>query len=214
MRISVVQETPNTAFSQYGWWFDAVTFRPMFEPNAQGAPAPTLDLRFSKLYLPPNDYHLWSGLNEFPYYDYYDSEASVASVIYWQMRDCEVQGGRINLGEPDYFYYPVNYVYGPGAVSWFNNSFDNVAINLDPTYYPWGWNNQGLNCDMQVKACNNLFRGGYWFVVQSIPASAGNWAFMDNLFDKVDFIQDVSDAGLPLDFGHNGIRPGRSGIFI
>jgi hypothetical protein len=28
-------------------------------------PAPVLDLEFSEFYLPPNDYHIWSGLNEF-----------------------------------------------------------------------------------------------------------------------------------------------------
>ena len=62
----------------------------------------------------------------------------------------------------------------------------------------------GLNCDVALQAHNNLFRGGDWFVLQPIPASAGNWVFEDNLFDKVDFIQDTAS---PLDFDYNGYWP-------
>ncbi len=206
----LVQEEPNPDFGQALWdeglGFHCITFIPDCEPASDGTPnpAPALDLRFCKLYLPLNAYHLWGGLNEFPWYDYTDSEASPDSCINWTLRDCALRGGRINLGEPDYFYYSLDAFYGTGAVEWFNNSFDNVTINLDPTFYSLAGT---MNCDLRVEADNNLFRGGSDFVIQSIPASAGNWTFKDNLFDKVDFFQDHEGVGLPLDFDHNGYWP-------
>jgi alpha-tubulin suppressor-like RCC1 family protein/sugar lactone lactonase YvrE len=207
----LVQETPETDFSWYEfywsegywWWsFDAITFVPDFEPNDNNSPAPTLDFRFSKFYLPPHDFHIWSGFDVFDSY-----EISFDSSVYLSLQDCAVRGGQINLGAPDFDnYFPDNYVYAPGAVSWLNNSFDNVCINLSPTYY---YGNQTVNCDMQVQAFNNLFRSemwfrGAWFYLEPNPASAGNWTFKDNLFDKADFLQDTSQ---PLDYDYNGYWP-------
>ena len=86
-------------------------------------------------------------------------------------------------------------------MSWQNSLFDQVTTSLDPTFY---WDIQVLNSDLSFQAYNNLFRGGQWFVLEPIPASAGNWVFEDNLFDKVDFIQDTAS---PLDFDYNGYWP-------
>ena len=60
------------------------------------------------------------------------------------------------------------------------------------------------NSDLSFQAYNNLLRGGQWFTLEPIPASAGNWLLEDNLFDKVDFFQDTT---LPLDFDFNGYWP-------
>ena len=57
---------------------------------------------------------------------------------------------------------------------------------------------------MALQAYNNLFRGGEWFHLEPIPASAGNWVFRDNLFEKVFFLQDTN---MPLDFDHNAYWP-------
>jgi hypothetical protein len=80
------------------------------------------------------------------------------SRVDWNMRDCNLHGGRITLGEPDdgsWYGAPPDWVYGPCAVSWVNNLFDGVAIDLDPTFYQFGF---GLNCDMAFEAYNNLVR--------------------------------------------------------
>ena len=64
----MVQEFPETDFAEfqyycYGLWFGAITFVPDFELGDNAAPS--LDFRFSKFYLPPNDYHIWSGFDEY-----------------------------------------------------------------------------------------------------------------------------------------------------
>ena len=128
-------------------------------------------------------------------------EMSPDSSMYLNLQDCHVHGGRINLGNPDYYYYDPSQVYAPGAVSWLNNSFENVSINLDPTYYEYG---EVVNCDMQVQAYNNLFKGGLWLHLEPFPASAGNWIFKDNLFDQADLVQDTNQ---PLDYDYNGYWP-------
>jgi hypothetical protein len=71
-------------------------------------------------------------------------EFSPDSSMYLGLQDCSVHGGRVNLGYPDSYdayYYDPGQVYGPGAVTWVNNSFENVTINLDPTYYEYGCRN-------------------------------------------------------------------------
>ena len=121
--------------------------------------------------------------------------------MYLSLQDCHVHGGRINLGSPDYYYYDPSQVYAPGAVTWLNNSFENVNITLDPTAY---WYDQIVNSDMQLLADNNLFKDGGWLVLEPFPTSAGNWTFENNLFDKIDFLQDTNQ---PLDFDYNGYWP-------
>ncbi len=195
----MVQEFPETDFSedQYYWnglWFGAITFVTDFELGDNTAPS--LDFRFSKFYLPPNDYHVWSGFDE-----YGEIEMSPDSSMYLSLQDCHFHGGRINLGSPDYYYYDPSQVYAPGAAAWTNNSFENVSIDLAPTYY---WYDQIVNSDMQLLAYNNLFRGGLWLYLEPSPTSAGNWTFEDNLFDKIDFLQDTNQ---PLDFDYNGYWP-------
>jgi len=158
--------------------------------------APTMDFRFSKFYAHPNWYHVWAGYEETCWFLY-----SPDSLVEWRMRDCELHGGRVNLGPPDdgYFYgAPIDWEYGQGAVSWVNNLFDNVAVTLNPSYY---WLIGATNCDMTVTVRHNLFRGGRWLCLSPVPATAGPWVFTDNLFDKVNFAQDTN---APLDFSHNG----------
>jgi hypothetical protein len=128
--------------------------------------------------------------------------------MYLTLQDCQLHGGRINLGNPDQNSYPLTQVYPAGALSWINNSFENTTINLDPTYY---WYNGTVNCDMQLLAYNNLFKGGSWLRMEPFPASAGNWTFENNLFDKVNFLQDTSK---PLDYDYNGYWPLQSHEFL
>ena len=174
------------------------SFVPDFWPTDAGAPPPSLDFRFSNFYASPTRYHLWSGYDEGFYY-----LLAPDSLMNWSMRDCNLHGGRINLGPPDDGNYgaPMDYFYGSGAVSWYNNLFENVSITLDPTYY---WMIGAMNCDLSFQAANNLFRDGDWFVLEPIPASAGNWALYDNLFDKVEFFQDTNQF---LAFDYNGYWP-------
>ena len=82
-----------------------------------------------------------------------------------------------------------------------NNTFENVNITLDPTAY---WYDQIVNSDMRLVADNNLFKDGGWLVLEPFPTSAGNWTFENNLFDKIDFLQDTNQ---PLDFDYNGYWP-------
>jgi hypothetical protein len=119
--------------------------------------------------------------------------------MFFNLQDCKVHGGQIDVGQPD-----SDYVYGSGSISWVNNSFENVGINLEPTYYPYGLDDQGLNVDMTFVATNNLFKGGNWFILEPIPASGGNWVFENNLFDKVDILQDTN---MPLNYDYNGYWP-------
>jgi hypothetical protein len=196
-----VQEFPDTDFAEYeyyysGVWFGSLSFVPDFEFDNNFSAAPTLDFRFSKFYLPPNDYHFWSGLDESG-----QIEMSSDSSMYLSLQDCQIHGGRINLGNPDYNNYDPSQVYAPGAVSLLNNSFENVSINLDPTYNEYGY---GVNCDEQVLAYNNLFKGGLWLHLEPFTASAGNWIFTDNLFDHSDLVQDINE---PLDYNYNGYWP-------
>jgi hypothetical protein len=197
----MVQEFPETGFAiyqvyYYNWWFGTIAFASDFEFDDYNSPAPTFDFRFSKFYLPANDYHIWSGMDEYGEY-----EVSPDSSIYLSLQDCQVHGGRINLGNPDYYNYDPSQVYAAGAVSLLNNSFENVSINLDPTYNEYGY---GINCDEQVVAYNNLFKGGLWLHLEPFTSSAGNWIFTDNLFDHADLVQDVNE---PLDYNYNGYWP-------
>jgi hypothetical protein len=195
----LVQETPETGFAGYrytnGWWFGGITFVTDSEPDYENSLAAVYDFRFSQFYLPPSDYHFWSGYDE---YGDYALEVSPDSSMYLSLQDCQLYGGRINLGNPDQSHYSPTQVYLAGALSWINNSFENTAISLDPTYYRA---NGIVNCDMQLLAYNNLFKGGSWILLEPFPATAGHWTFRDNLFDKVNFLQDASQ---PLDFDHNG----------
>ncbi|MCU0783343.1 MAG: hypothetical protein MUF81_04695, partial [Verrucomicrobia bacterium] len=175
------------------------SFVPDFWPNDSGNVAPSLDFRFSNFYANSHWYHAWSGYDAAIQYLF-----APDSLVNWNMRDCNLHGGRITLGQPDdgsFYGAPPDWFYGACAVSWVNNLFDGVAIDLDPTFYRF---DLGMNCDMAFEAYNNLFRGGLWFHLEPIPATAGNWVFKDNLFDKVDFVQNTN---APLDFNYNGYWP-------
>ncbi len=196
----MVQEFPETDFSEYqyysGFSFGTISFVSDYELNYNNSRAPLLDFDFSKFFLPPSDYHIWSGMDENDYY-----ETSPDSSMFLSMQDCQVHGGRINLGNPDQYNYDPSQVYTYGAVYWMNDSFENVSINLDPTYNEYGY---GVNCDMQVQAYNNVFKGGLWLHLEPVPASAGDWTFTDNLFDHADLVQDTTQ---PLDYNYNGYWP-------
>lgn len=189
-----VQEYPSAFVpSFYGLPFGNIALIPGFEPNAEGLPAPTMLFQSSRFFIPSEDYVLWSGLSE-------DQNwiTSPDSAVYWMLRDSSVHGGRINLGAPDYFTFGTDYYFTEGHVSWFNNLFDRVTISLNPTFY---WLNQVANVDQPFEARNNLFRSGGWFLLEPCPSSGGDWLLEDNLFDKVDFLQDVNQA---LNHDHNG----------
>ena len=178
------------------------SFVPDFWPDGQNDAAPSLDFRFSSFYANSAWFHFWSGLDA-----YYGYLYSPDSLMNWTMQDCSLHGGRITIGEPDdgsWYGFPYDGVYGECAVLWKNNLFNNVAIDLDPTLYEYGADDQGLNVDMAFQAYNNLFRGGLWFHLEPIPASAGDWLWKDNLFDKVDFVQDTSE---PVNNNYNGYWP-------
>ena len=160
--------------------------------------APVLDFRFCHFYAANAWYHVWAGANEYGNY-----LASLNSAVNWTMQDCELHGGKISLGEPDnggFYGIPHTAFYGSGALTWMNNSFENMLVNLQPTY---DWYDGTVNVDLAFAARNNLFRGGFQFIVP-VPASAGNWTLTDNLFDRVEFFQ---SPGLPLDFDYNGYWP-------
>ena len=175
-------------------------FQPDFWPSENEEAAPMLDFRFSNFYTPRATCHVWSG-GDF----YYQKFTSPDSVVDWTMQDCQLRGGRICLGLPDFnwrFGFPPDFFYGTGQVTWRNNLFDNVCIDLEPSLYPW---NQATNCDISFHASNNLFRGGqWWFIMEPLPATAGNWTFTDNLFDKVHLLQDTN---MPLIFDYNAYWP-------
>ncbi|MEI8042377.1 MAG: immunoglobulin domain-containing protein, partial [Verrucomicrobiota bacterium] len=177
------QQFPCSAFFMFDFW-----------PNDSDDQAPSLDFRFCNFYASPDANLFWSG-----YDAYYDYIYSPDSLVDWSLQDCRLHGGRITLGEPTGAM--PDWIYGSGAISWKNNLFDNVAIDLDPTLYEF---NSVVNCDLSLDARNNLFLGGRWFRMQPIPAAAGNWVFKDNLFDKTDFIQNTNS---PLDFNYNAYWP-------
>src|SRR5439155_22806446 len=102
-----------------------------------------------------------------------------------------LHGGQVDLGRTDG-------VEATGAVSWFNNVFNRVAISIDPNRTALGDPTRYI--DLSFQAYNNLFRGGSWFHLMPIAATAGNWTMEDNLFDKVNFVQDTEQ---PLDFDYN-----------
>jgi hypothetical protein len=185
----------NCGFGE--WLPGVVSFVTDFEPG--DAASPTLDFRFSHFYLTAEDLHFCSGQS----YDDFWLFSSDSSVNL-NLQDCSLHNGQVNLGQPDDSYFDPDQVFGGGAVTWNNTLFDNVAINLDPTFYESGVDDQGLNVDLSFQAGNNLFRGGIWLILEPIPASAGNWVFEDNLFDKVDFVQDTAS---PLDFAYNAYWP-------
>jgi len=196
---NMVQENSDTNFPCWQDWYEMpvniITFNPDYIPNGNLLISPTLDLRFSKLYLPADgyytgfNYHIAAGYDERMQLD---PQLSDDSSVYLTMQDCSVNGGRINLGLSyvDEYAFFANTVYAPGGVFLKNNSFESVNINLDPTWYEYCG---VVNCDIQVQAYNNLFRGGQWFHLEPVPATAGNWTFKDNLFDRVGFVQGTGE---------------------
>jgi hypothetical protein len=122
-------------------------------------------------------------------------------------QDCAFYGGRINLGNPDVYSLPVTQVYPASAMHLLNNTFDDTALNLEPTFYQYLGPTNTPNIDFAFQAYNNLFRRSPVIHLEPVPASAGNWLFKDNLFDKTAFIQSVEGVSAPLDYGYNGNYP-------
>jgi hypothetical protein len=184
----------------------AAGFIPACFPTSEYADPPALDFRFCHFYVNYFSYwgeqanHIASG-EDTGYGDVW----SWNSVMNLNLEDCTLHGGKICIGAP-IDYNSTNFL-GSGVVRWVNNSFDGVSINLEPTWYAWGY---CMTVDLAFTARNNLFRRGHYFHLEPIPASAGNWVLRDNLFDRVNIVQDV-DFGRghqqPLDFSHNGYRP-------
>jgi len=184
----------------------AAFFVPWFILDPNNTPPPIADFRFSNFYAAPGatpgyiylsyfqdpasyaspgTFHFWSGLDEL------GDALSVNSTLNLTLRDCSLQGGAVNLGKDLDFVMNL-----PCNVSWINSLFDRVDFNLDPD-----WVDQSdptLYVDLTFQGYNNLFRGGLLRAVP-IPATAGNWIFKDNLFDKIAFEQDTT-ASLDHDF--------------
>ncbi len=185
----LVQETTDPDFGLWRvFWLsqqvpmqvvDTYTFAPSFEPNSFGAPPPSLDLRFSNLYAHQLAFHLFSGISGFEALAW---EGSFDSCMDWKMRDCNLSGGGIIVGPPTLTVNP-DEVWGDGSIEWVNNLFDRVAVVLQPTYWSDG---HAMNVDLAFTAYNNLFRNQD-FLLDPIPATAGDWLFKDNLFDKAGF---------------------------
>jgi hypothetical protein len=197
--VTRVQEQPQTDFANWrvawDYPFSTVSFLPYW-PSDGHLLAPTcppiLDLRFCNLSLAPEDFHVWGGK-----FEYWYLQTSMDSLVNMTLRDCNISCGVIELDAP----VTPCMDYGAGAVSWINNFFGRVEISLDPSTY---WDYGMLDCDIQVEAYNNLFRGGYVLATRPCPATAGHWTFKDNLFDKVHFYQDTDQ---PLDYDHNAYWP-------
>ena len=200
---NLVQEEPNLDFGVYKreasrelevWPPSLMSFNT--DCKQGDAIAPNLDFRFSRFILQGRDLHFGAGL------DMNDELLfSTSSAVNMRLQDCQLQGGQISLGPLDKYGLPMDLQFAGGALMWCNNTFDNVGIYLNPTYY---WTNQVVNCDMQLQAYNNLFRKSMWLILESFPTSAGSWVFKDNLFEEVRFIQDTNQS---LDFDNNGYWP-------
>jgi len=156
-------------------------FVPDLAPDKTDYPVPLIDLRFCSSFLAAFRCHLWGGDDK-----YAVGFASNDSLVNWNMRDCSLRGGRITLGEADNG--PSSYTGTAGAVSWFNNVLEDVAIDVDPTFYtsPAGY------CNLSFQAYNNLFRRAAWFHVH--PVGANTWTIKDNVFDEALITQNPDTA--------------------
>jgi hypothetical protein len=151
-----------------------------YPPDAHDKAPPKLDFQFSNFHADNGWYHLLSG----------DFE-TWSSAMNLSFRDCQLFNGWFWVGiEPDY-------AIPACGLSFVNSHFDRVLFNLDPDWGTW------LDLDMSLHAYNNLFRGGAMNLVPIAP-TAGSWSFKDNLFDKVEFIQDTL---LPIEHNNNGYWP-------
>jgi hypothetical protein len=213
--IEFVQEGPlqlGFVYQSYPpwWWmspfyyFGGIDFFCANAGTNSTSSAPTLNLRFCNLYLTPDDFSLWSGSLG----DLEGFGLSPATSVRWSMRDCDQHGGQIVVGQPLDGTQP-NFVYAPGAVGWTNNLFDTVGIELDPSFrmdenaYLSPTNDGTVNVDLPLYAVNNLFKGGSLMLIP-VPSSTGDWAFNNNLFDQVLFIQDTNQ---PVIAEYNGYWP-------
>ncbi len=187
--LRLVQEGPF----DLGW---NIAFVSDFDGHYFTDAPPLLSFRFSNFSLTAEDVHLAAGCFGPPVPMRFDLDLlfPANSSMRWSLQDCSLRGGGISLTEP----YHMWYAFPPGALSWVNNLFDRVWIDLEPCYSP-----DVVNIDLPLQAYNNLWRGGSLAVLAS-PTSAGNWTFKDNLFEQVIFIQpDPALLPLPLDHDYN-----------
>ena len=167
-----------------------------FTPDFQGgseATGPVADFRFTDFHAGFGWYHFWSGMDGLDARTF--TWLTQNSVLNWNLQDCTLWGGKVCCGLPVQSGY-----YGAGAVTWQNNFFNGVQLNLNP-----GVNAQtGLpDVDLAVTARNNLFRQGAEFICGAVPASAGDWRLADNYFDRVEFFD---ASGEPLRHDHNAYQ--------
>lgn len=166
--------------------------------NEQGLAPPSLNLRFANFYCGSKGFTVWAGTPT--WYYWWLGSASLRASLYWDMQDCAIHDGFIVMGTPD-MDFSID-PFPPAVVSWKNNLFDQAKIELAPTY------DTGYGVDFVFSAYNNFFRGGL-FDIQPTISSQGNWVLMDNLFDRVAYIQ---DASRPLDYDYNAYFPLDPGV--
>ena len=192
-----VQEATIPDASSSGWM---ITFALDFWPNESGLQPPILDLRFSDIYAARYiDYQVWGGCWEFD--PFFGPIETPVSTTYWNLKDCRLYNGGINLGPPTWVPpFDQDMIYEPGAVNWDNCLFHRVGLDVNPTWFPGGG---PINVDLKFQARNNLFRD-LRFHIQPTPAEA-RWLFTDNLFDKVAFQEWYGDENpTPIDHDYNG----------
>jgi hypothetical protein len=180
---------PGPSYDNDGEPWGVTTFA---SGSGSGDP-PSLDFRFCNFYLPPEDAHFWSGGNL-----WLGGSITSDSVTYWNLRDCLIAGGRVDVGLP-----VGNSVtwWGTGSINWFNNVFDRADVNLDPYGEEMDWPH---TLDLAFQAYNNTFRTANIRVESAYNSDESTWIFKDNIFDQIAFEQDVkTSATLPLTQDYN-----------
>jgi hypothetical protein len=193
--VELVQDGQPVNGKPFGkWWW--VPCRAELFMIAGNDPEPVLNFRFSNFSLPNQlCYHFITGGN--PYRDLMTVSWINTASLGLSLRDCNFTGGSIDVGYAGWIPDadpPAQYP-GVANLDWQNNVFDRVTLNLNPASDP-----TAPSVDFVFQARNNLFRGSKETRIIPVVSSAGNWVFKDNLFDKVAFVQDMTN---PLDHDYN-----------
>jgi hypothetical protein len=208
--VSLVQEGPFPSLASWAVPGYLISFLPDYWPNEAEDPPPVINFRFSNSSLNSGLSHHFLAGQPLWFFQGLDTGWTICSAAYLNLRDCQFNSGWWSLGEPNSkFIYPA--AWGgpviPGSVSLFNNSFNRVAMSLDPDTGPvyWWGPYEEVTMNVRLTATNNTFHGG-WLFLEQVPATdetEENWVFKYNLFDKVAFAQQPERA---LHFDYNAYR--------